>query len=72
MSNHEIAAFALAVHVRNAALEAVGVESTLGDGFPLEDWRELYERCRECAAAYEQSYPDPEERVHQIQGRIAS
>ena len=72
---HETAAFALAVHVRNAALEQLERELEVAlenpdDDFAEEEWSEIYQRALECAGPYASLYPDTRHRVHQICDRL--
>ena len=68
-SPEAIAAFALAVHVRNVVMiEPPDVDP--GDHFPVEDWQIRYDVALEYAIGWSETYPDPEERVHNIQGQL--
>ena len=67
MTNEEIAALALAVHVRNALLQRLHrSDLDVGDHFP-EDWRYLYAEALRGAKETEGRYEDPQERVHNMQ-----
>ena len=63
----QIAAFAVAVHVREAALEQGMTAGQIGDHFPVDHWRDLYARALSGARVFSAGlYPDPEERVHKV------
>ena len=67
MTNEEIAAIALAVHVRNALLERMNRHDLIpGDHFP-EEWRNSYAEALRGAKQTEGLYDDPHERVHNMQ-----
>ena len=67
MTSEEIAALALAVHVRNDLLHRLGRHDLdPGDSFP-EEWRELYVAALRGAKETEGLYRDPQERVHKMQ-----
>ena len=70
MTAETLAALALAVHVRNRALEAKDDPYTLGDGFPLEDWRDWYAHALRWAGTGCSADDDPAHAVHQICGRL--
>ncbi len=72
MTNEEIAAFALAVHVRNCALEAGVSAAQMGDNFPVVEWQTLYSVALEKADDLKDSYPDPEMCVHEIQPHLTA
>ena len=71
---HETAAFALAVHVREAVLEQLErqleVALVCGDDFAEEEWSQIYQRALEVAEPYASLYPDTKHRVHQICNRL--
>ena len=63
MTNEEIAALALAVMVRNR--EQQEPTADVGDHFP-DEWVDLYRRFAALSRWWEDVYPDPQYRVHQI------
>ena len=69
---HEVAAYALAVHIREAILEMRMEDVEPSHDFPVDDWRERYSVALQWAYENDQSYPDPLERAHQIQPRLAA
>ena len=67
MTSEEIAAFALAVHVRTEVLHRLDRHDLdPGDHFPVEEWREAYVQALKLAQDWEATYPDPEFRVHKM------
>ncbi len=78
MTNEEIAAFVLVVHVRNVALEkvpdeAVDLNDCLSDNLPVKEWQELYAVALKNAERFnEDAYSASVLRVHKVQPHIAS
>ena len=70
----EVAAFAVAVLVRNRILPPAGrlPKRDPGDGFLIEHWRALYAEALYWSKGWEEAYPDPGERVHKIQPNLST
>ena len=67
MTNEEIAAFALAVKVREELLQSLDrLDLTPGDHFPVDQWAEAYAEAVKQAKRFEPHHPGPEIRVHKI------
>ena len=70
MSNEAIAAAALAVQVRDAAVSRGMTTDDLLDEVPAEDWQERWEAALRQSQAWETTYPGPGERMHKLMGRL--
>ena len=70
MSNEAIAAAALAIQVRDAAILRGMTTDEISDALPSEDWQECWEHALRQSRAWETTYPDPQERLHKVAGAV--
>ena len=72
ITDEEIAAFGLAVHIRARLIESgEGRRDYAGDAFPVENWRERYAVALQFSKDNAELYPNPLMRVHKMQPFLA-
>ena len=66
MSNEAIAAAALAILVRDAAIFRGMTTNEISDAVPADDWQARWEHALRESRSWEATRRDPQERVHKV------